>query len=55
MTMSSAIGFTKTVTLAGLTLAATYSITRVALRARRAWRNVKIIKSVDTGSVWTTD
>jgi hypothetical protein len=24
------------------------------VRARRAWRNKKIIQSVDTGSVWTT-
>lgn len=53
--MSSAVGFTKTVTLAGLAVAVAYTITRVALRARRAWRNMKIIKSVDTGSVWTTD
>ena len=38
----------------GLAVAAVYSAARVAVRARRAWRNKKIIQSVDTGSVWTT-
>ncbi len=40
--------------MTGLAIAATYSAARVAVRARRAWRNKKIIQSVDTGSVWTT-
>jgi hypothetical protein len=38
----------------GIALAAGYGAARVALRARRAWRNKTIIESVDTGSVWTT-
>ncbi len=53
--MSALVGFTKAVTLTTLAAAAVYGIARLALRAREALRNVKIIKSVDTGSVWTTD
>jgi hypothetical protein len=40
--------------MTGLAVAATYGAARVAARGRRAWRNKKIIQSVDTGSVWTT-
>ncbi len=53
--MSTAAGFTKTITVTGLAAAAIYGAARVTLRARRAWRNMKIIQSVDTGSVWTTE
>ncbi|WP_173922472.1 hypothetical protein [Agromyces sp. Marseille-P2726] len=53
--MSTVTGITKTMTVTGLAVAAVYGATRVALRARRAWRNMKIIQSVDTGSVWTTE
>lgn len=53
--MSAVIGWAKTITLTGLAAAALYASARVVLRGRRAWRNMKIIKSVDTGSVWTTD
>jgi hypothetical protein len=56
--MSSATGVTDRPihlsTRTGLAVAAVYGGARVALRARRAWRNKKIIESVDTGSVWTT-
>jgi hypothetical protein len=53
--MSSANELARTMTLTGILVAAVYGATRVVLRGRRAWRNVKIIKSVDTGSVWTTE
>ncbi|MDR5699094.1 hypothetical protein [Agromyces aerolatus] len=53
--MSSGTDVTKRVAVTGLTVAAVYAAARVGLRARRAWRNMKIIQSVDTGSVWTTE
>ncbi|MGO4689734.1 hypothetical protein [Glaciibacter sp. 2TAF33] len=53
--MNSGIQFAKNVTATGLGVAAVYGAALVALRARRAWKNMKIIQSVDTGSVWTTE
>lgn len=53
--MSSGITVTKNVAATTLTVAAVFAAARVALRARQAWRNMKIIQSVDTGSVWTTE
>ena len=56
--MSSTRGFTnrpiRRSTMTGRAVTAAYGAARVAVRARRAWQNKKIIQSVDTGSVWTT-
>jgi hypothetical protein len=53
--MSTVTGVTKKLTVTGLLIAAIYAAVRAALRGRRAWKNMKIIQSVDTGSVWTTE
>ena len=53
--MESKISFVRNVTVFGVVVAVVYTGGRAALRGRRVWRNVKIIKSVDTGSVWTTE
>lgn len=53
--MNSIISFTRTVTVTGLVLTGTYGAIWAVFRGRRAWRNMKIIQSVDTGSVWTTE
>lgn len=37
-----------------LVVTALYAAVRGSLRGRRAWKNMKIIQAVDTGSVWTT-
>lgn len=53
--MSFAIRFTKILTVASVQVATVYAAARVAFRGRRAWQNMKVIQSVDTGSVWTTE
>lgn len=50
--MNSGIRLAGGLALAGV---AVYAAARIALRANRAWQNMKIIESVDTGSVWTTE
>jgi hypothetical protein len=52
--MSNVAGITKALTLTGLAVATAAGPALVTLRLRRAWRNMKTIQSVDTGSVWTT-
>lgn len=47
--------FIKTVATVSLISTALYGGVRGALRARTAWKNMKVIQSVDTGSVWTTE
>lgn len=53
--MSSRNGLTKTVTATAAVIALAYGATRLAFRVRQAIQNMKIIQSVDTGSVWTTE